>query len=572
MSLRYRPSRREALRRAEWVLDRSGILTWLTHSAIGKQVKGERLSPKAFLLGAFVTAILKEEMYLVNITHNLNQIAKEDRIRIGAKGKAKKPGQGDCHQITYRSVERMFSLIVATLDEGFESGGERFDMQRFCDDLLEGSVPPDIELTNSYAIDGTDVETWARRQSWGSDDRDRETQETDGDGEADTAKSVRSKKPSGFVNPSDWPKLGADGRRRHSKDPDATEGYRSGDNGKPGETYLGFEAHALVAVESDPNRSSGKRVPIITRRIQVESSGSHKGDAARQLVGRAHSRGLVIEELLADRGYTHSDPIRFAHPIRKGGTEIVLDLRQDQRGLFPTGLDGVIGLNCSLFVDCLPESLRNISIWPMMASREVREPIMGKFDLQARYAFRPHTSPDAGGYQRFRGPAVGNDATVRCKNVPSSMRLSPRNRPLTTCEPGEDCACGKTITVPPNLAAKVRQRYVWGSTKWAKSYARRSRVESAFSGIKVNFGRVARDSKRVFGLAKNTFLLAAVFVAANLAQADAYRRDEGMPSLFAEAGEPEVPTKRSATKRRTESYDVLLGTDAPEEGPAPPDL
>ncbi|MFD8917643.1 hypothetical protein ACFV0Y_07470 [Streptomyces sp. NPDC059569] len=128
-----------------------------------------------------------------------------------------------------------------------------------------------------------------------------------------------------------------------------------------------------------------------------------------------------------------------------------------------------------------------------------------RYDQRAAYAFTPHSRPDTDGYQSFKGPALAGH--LRCPNHPTSMRL-PHTRPTSTCRPGAECACGRTVTLSPDVMAWARQRTVRGTNAWAADYGRRAAVESGNAEIRTHRLHMDRGSTRVFGTTKNSILIA----------------------------------------------------------------
>jgi hypothetical protein len=80
----------------------------------------------------------------------------------------------------------------------------------------------------------------------------------------------------------------------------------------------------------------------------------------------------------------------------------------------------------------------------------------------ARYKLGRITSDDADGYHRVMCPAVMGK--IRCPLRPASMKLD-RNRPeiLTPPQHPPACCTQQTITVPPDVAAKTRQKHDYPS-------------------------------------------------------------------------------------------------------------
>lgn len=146
------------------------------------------------------------------------------------------------------------------------------------------------------------------------------------------------------------------------------------------------------------------------------------------------------------------------------------------------------------------------------------------------------------GTQRFRGPAAAK--RIIWPNAPASQRLNPETHESTTCIEGEECSCSRTLVLGPTTSdhMKVRQRHLFGTTKWRADYGRRNNVESGNSILKHHHVKVSRGSVRVFGSIKTMILLAFVFGAANVRLVmSRYRLDPG-DELPGDQIEPQ-PTK-----------------------------
>jgi hypothetical protein len=92
---------------------------------------------------------------------------------------------------------------------------------------------------------------------------------------------------------------------------------------------------------------------------------------------------------------------------------------------------------------------------------------------------------------------------IRCPLRPASMRLD-RDRPeiLQPPEHPQACCVQQTITVPPEVNAKTRQKHDYPSAAWRRSYARRTGAERGFSTAKDPASNdIARGWCRLMGLA-----------------------------------------------------------------------
>jgi hypothetical protein len=164
----------------------------------------------------------------------------------------------------------------------------------------------------------------------------------------------------------------------------------------------------------------------------------------------------------------------------------------------------------------------------------------------SRYKPGRHTGDDADGYHRAGCPAAAGK--IRCPLRPDSMKLD-RDRPEVLDPPGHPPACctQRTITVPPQVAAKTRQKHDYPPAAWRKSCARRTSAERANATIKdTATTSIARGWIRLMGLTPLTLWLACALVIRNqrtLATFEARQQDDARRA----AGLP----PRSRKRRRT---------------------
>jgi hypothetical protein len=112
-------------------------------------------------------------------------------------------------------------------------------------------------------------------------------------------------------------------------------------------------------------------------------------------------------------------------------------------------------------------------------------------------------------------PAV--TGKIRCPLRPASMTLD-RQRPeiLTPPEHPPDCCAQQTLTVPPDVAAKTRQKHDYPSAAHRRSYARRTGAERTFSTAKdPASNNIARGWTRPMGLAPLMLWLACLLAVRN---------------------------------------------------------
>jgi len=205
------------------------------------------------------------------------------------------------------------------------------------------------------------------------------------------------------------------------------------------------------------------------------------------------------------------------------------------------------------------------------ASTDDRRRTADAFDQRKPFQFIPLTKRDTDGYQRFKGPAVAEH--VRCPNNPKTMRL-PYSVPTTACIKGEPCACGKAVTITPDMYPRERQDAAWGSTDWATAYYRRVGIESFNAELKTHRLDLRRGFTRVFGRVKNTVLLAFAFAGVNVRILAAWHAKRRIADPWGVAlGEPAPtppPAPKTRTRRRTRTYTDLAPPDPRE--PDQPDI
>ena len=128
------------------------------------------------------------------------------------------------------------------------------------------------------------------------------------------------------------------------------------------------------------------------------------------------------------------------------------------------------------------------------------------------------------------------------------MKLD-RSRPEILAPPEHPPACctQQTVTVPPEVNAKTRQKHDYPSAAWRRSYQRRTSAERGFSTIKdTATTTIARGWCRLTGLTPLTLWLACLLAVRNQHILYAFDARQADNARRAAAGLP--PTRR---KRRT---------------------
>jgi len=126
------------------------------------------------------------------------------------------------------------------------------------------------------------------------------------------------------------------------------------------------------------------------------------------------------------------------------------------------------------------------------------------------------------------------------------MKLN-RNRPeiLTPPQNPPACCTQQTITVPPHVAAKTRQKHDYPSPAHRRSYSRRTSAEQTFSTIKDPASNtIARGWCRLMGLTPLTLWIACLLTVRNQRITAAFDARQADNARRAAAGLPPRTRKR----------------------------
>jgi hypothetical protein len=228
-------------------------------------VRPRQLSVRTLVLGIMLIVADARAAHLTGVHAALVGLGASEQRRLGVVV----DWRGGPHTLTYRQIERTFSLLCAALAKEHPDGQPTESLQEVTDALLEASVPGTWrEATTAYAVDWTDHETAARPVAVG---------ET-------------------------------------GSDPEASWGHRS-TNGTRTEQFFGYYLSGATMV----NEEDGPAVPEVCRRIVLTSC---KVDPVPPLVPvLAHmvDTGVVVGDVLCDSGYSHRVPEHWALPLRQMG-------------------------------------------------------------------------------------------------------------------------------------------------------------------------------------------------------------------------------------------------------------
>ena len=338
---------------------------------------------------------------------------------------------GRRHRATYRQMERTFSVMMRAIGEKWP---EMVD--RVTDAMLEASIPERYKLASaSVAIDWTDYESFSRPKG------------TDGGPPADKEAILRAAP------------LERTGRERRDLlrllRPGRHDGPRGRRRGHP-RARAADRAHRLFG---RPARRHGGGAHPHGRRWDPTLRRARR---LRLLVRKPETFALAAPgaRRFARHGPAPGRPGREGNPCRRG------DLQREP----------LLPVHPHAAVLALPS--------PRGASEADQQRLDAASAELSRYKLGVSSGEDTDGHLRVSCPAVLGK--IRCPLRPSSLSLS-FERPSVAAPPtGELPACcrQRTVTVPPSVAAKTRQRHDYPSAAHRRSYGRRTASERSFASGK----------------------------------------------------------------------------------------
>jgi hypothetical protein len=437
-----------ALPAFEQVIDASGAAARI-EAMLPIGVRARQLSVRTLLAGMCLTQADGRPAHLTRVHQALASLPADDQARLGVTADRK----GRPHLLTYRQVEYTFGLAARALAKDGPDGLPSPELQAVCDGLLEASVPAQFkDASTSLAADWSDLETFSRPPPRGTSD---------------------------------------------CADPEASWGHRK-DNlaGGEDELFFGYYLSAgTMAREED-----GPAVPELTRGMTMCSCRHDPVPAFAGVLTAMPAAGIPLGDVLADSGYSHRVPQHWAVPLRQAGARLVQDLHPHDRG--PKGThEGAVIANGNLYCPATPRTLLELGPLARGATPEQAAAHDARTAEAARYKLGRLTRDDTDGYHRAQCPAV--TGKIRCPLRPPSMTLD-RDRPeiLQIPEHPQACCTQLTITVPPGVNAKTRQKHDYPSAAHRRSYARRTSAERGFATAKDPASNdISRGWCRLMGLA-----------------------------------------------------------------------
>jgi hypothetical protein len=450
---------------------------------------------RTFLLGVAFTQADRRPAYLTSVHEVLVSLPLEHQRRLGVRCDWK----GIEHVLSYRQTEYLFGLLAAVLASDEPDGLASGTLAELVDTLVEASVPAAYKAASrSLAVDWTDFES--------------------------------------FAHPP--------GRDGQSADPGAAWGHRRG--GGPGEkSELFFGGYLSLATMVNDERCA--EVPELVRQMTLSSCRHDPVPILVDALSRRAGAGLVLGDVLADSGYAHRIAEHFALPLRTLGAKLVVDLHPSDRG--PQGtFCGAVLANGNCYCPKTPTALFALGPLPRGADEgEIAAHDTASTEL-ARYKFAPISADDGDGYHRIACPAVAGK--LRCPLREDSMRLSYAHpEVLSPPEHPPRCCEQRSLTVPPSVNGKTRQKHDYPSAAWRRSYARRSAVERSNSRIKDPATiDVQHGWCRLMGLVGPSLFLAVALAVRNLALVDAFEERQEQNDRRRAAG---LAPKTRRRRRRT---------------------
>jgi hypothetical protein len=326
-------------------------------------------------------------------------------------------------------------------------------------------------------------------------------------------------------------------------DPEASWGHRNTNlPGPRGEMFFGY----YLSVATMTADEDGPAVPELARRMTLSSCHLDPARALAPVLTAMPAAGIALGDIIDDSGYAHRDAGAWAIPLRRAGVQLVQDLHPHDRGPRATH-EGAIIANGNLYCPATPKPLLKLGPLPPAAPPEDAAAHDQQTAELARHKLGRHTTDDADGYHRVTCPAT--TGKIRCPLRPESMKRD-RSRPEILAPPGHPPACctQQTITVPPEIAAKTRQKHDYPSPQWRRSYRRRTAAERVNATIKdTATTNIARGWCRLTGLTPITLWLACLLAVRNQRILDAYHARQQDNARRAAAGLPPRTRKRRRT-------------------------
>ncbi|KAB1147088.1 hypothetical protein F7R91_12145 [Streptomyces luteolifulvus] len=256
-------------------------------------------------------------------------------------------------------------------------------------------------------------------------------------------------------------------RRRELASVDLTAGWHYCGGAEEG--IFGHSATLLVAASRshpDGARRAGERVsrhPQLALGLVLDTPGKRVGPNAVHTLTRlaAHGLGLPAGLLAADRAYTDQLPAHFAVPARRLGYQLVLDYKQEHRGLQGSTASGALLVDGSLACPAMPDAL--VHATTNLDDKAVREagddePLTQLLAARTPFFLKRKQNPDPHGTIRLQCPAAGPSPSVSCARFHQVHQIA-ATRPVTVDLTNPRATTAHTAakpTVPIPTAERLR--------------------------------------------------------------------------------------------------------------------
>jgi hypothetical protein len=484
-----------SLAASEEVIDASGAAARI-EALLPAGVRPRQLRVRTLLAGMCLAQADHRPAHLTRVHQALTALPEDDQRRLGVLADWK---HGP-HQLTYRQTERTFGLVADALGKDEPDGLPSPALQAICDGLLEASVPQTFtDASSSLAVDWTDLDSFSRPPPRGTSD---------------------------------------------CADPEASWGHRKNNLLRTqDELFYGWYLSAAAMVPAE----NGPAVPELARRATISSCRHDPVRAFAPVLTALPAAGIGLGDILDDSGYAHRDADAWAVPLRAAGAQLIQDLHPHDRGPKGTHAGAVIA-NGNLYCPQAPRPLLELGPLARTATKEQAADHDRQTAELARYKLGRLTADDQDGYHRVACPAV--TGKIRCPLRPASMTLD-RDRPEIFQPPEHPQACctQQTLTIPPEVNAKTRQKHDYPSAAWRRSYARRTGAERGFATAKdPATNDISRGWCRLMGLAPLMLFTTTLLIVRNQRILAAWNTRQEENARRAAAG---LPPKTRRRRRKT---------------------
>lgn len=347
---------------------------------------------------------------------------------------------------------------------------------------------------------------------------------------------------------------------QHRKQPRRPELYPDPDarwNGKGKHkrgSWFGYWLHGVVRLDE----VGGEKTPCFVERIALTAANADVRTAglglltamvadherADEAAGRPHR---ARRDVIADPAYTSetNQADDWIWPLFDLGFDSVHRLTKHQLGQRKKPLaSGAIVIDGQPYSPRTPKHLRRLPFPKPGWTRQQIQDYIDQAEKRRPWMLTPHGERRADGSWRFGCPAMTLLGKVRCGYKPDSLAAAPTaTRPTADpalfhprkLDPKLHAICLQQTATVPAADLPFWQPTPFGTRDWWNSWNRRNRVEGLFGNIKNDAAQnLTRGRIRVMGLAKTSFMVLFVAMAANLRLADTFAEREAAGTPAAE--------------------------------------